>query len=812
VSLVDEVATVTLHAPVEIERLISAVGEAGFDAASLGADASSQHSIGVDGMHCASCARAVEEALRAADGVEEATVDLAAGRAHVRGRRRLQLDALHEAIEAAGYTVAGQPSEHAPIEDTSRAERRVRGSRRRMGLAWSLALPIVGWMLPEMLFGIQWPSALGFHLAMTVLAAPVLWLAGGATLAAGWRTARRGRPSMDTLIALGSLAAFVTGPLSILAQYGVVPPIMNYAGVSAMIMAFHLTGRYLETRAMHRTTGSLRSLLKLTEGTARVRRGEGEEMQIPLSQVEVGDLMLVRPGERVPTDGIVERGVSDIDEALITGESVPVRRAVGAAVVGGTVNGDGPLEIRATGVGRDTFLARMVQLVREAQATKVPIQALADRVTTVFVPVVLAIAAATFAAWLLFPTALGAVAERLSGILPWVLSGATPLSLAIYSALAVLVIACPCALGLATPTALVVGVGRGATHGVLIRSGAAMQALAEATHVALDKTGTITKGTPQVVQILAAAAPEHEVLRIAAALESTSTHPFASAVVARATERGIPVTAAEDVTNLPGLGIRGRLNGSEVWVGRREMVERHDERYADAVRIEEMLAVDGPRSTILVGHEHLGIVGGIALADILREDAAWSVRRLKEQGIALTMLTGDTAAAATPIASAAGIFTLQARLTPEEKLDEIRRLQHERARVAMVGDGINDAPALKAADVGVAMGAGTDIAIESADITLTAEGLVPLVAAVELARATFRRIRGNLRWAVFYNLIALPLAILGVLHPLVAEAAMALSSINVVSNSLRLRRLSLPTHAPLDRDTASLLHPTSPTP
>ncbi|UCF09590.1 MAG: copper-translocating P-type ATPase [Candidatus Bipolaricaulota bacterium] len=810
VSLVEETARARLATEIDPTILIDAVRKAGYEA-QIVSDRSSEVRLPIEGMTCAACARALETALRSVPGVEDVSIDLTEGIAAVKGSRDLQRDGLRQAVERAGYRLSDGLGAVTTDDRDVRGTRRLAAARRRLWTAWLLAVPIVGWMLPEMLFGIRWPSPLGFHIAMTVLAAPVLIIAGRSTLVAGVRSAFRGRPTMDTLITLGATASFITGPLSIAAEWGLVPPILDSAGVSAMIMAFHLTGRYLEARAMHRTSGALRRLLRLGEGSARVLRGE-EEHEIPVSRVIVGDLMLVRPGERIPTDGVIERGTSEVDESLVTGESLPVLRTAGDSVVGATINGDGLLHVRATGIGEDTFLARMIRLVREAQATKVPIQTFADRVTGIFVPIVLAIASGTFAAWLLFPDALGAVAHYLSPYLPWVTSGASPLSLALYSAIAVLVLACPCALGLATPTALVVGIGLGATHGVLVRSGEAMQALTEISHIAVDKTGTLTVGTPRVVEVVGEAVHADTALRIAAALEAASTHPLAVAIVDHAQARSIDTEAVEEAVNLPGFGVRGVVDGERVWVGRKDLFADRSPEKTVAARLEARLLETGGRTVVLVGHERLGVLGGIAIADTLREDASWAVGRLRRRGIEPVMLTGDNESAASRIATEAGIEAVHAALTPEEKLEAIRARQRDGARVAMVGDGINDAPALKAADVGIAMAAGTDIAIEAADITLTGGGLLPLVVAVELTRGTFRRIRGNLLWASLYNLIALPLAVVGILHPLIAEAAMALSSVTVVSNSLRLRRLRLPTGATSGQDSRGALHPRSSSP
>jgi Cu+-exporting ATPase len=787
VDLLGQTARVQVAPRIPTEQLVDAVGRAGYAASPEPVPDHATHRIPVDGMTCASCASAVKDALRAVDGVRDVRVDLLANEATVIASGTPEAS-LHAAVRAAGYSVpATSPDEDDP-ENGDR--RKLSASRQRMVIAWALSVPIVGWMLPEMLFGVVWPTPVGYHLVMTLLAAPVLLIAGLATVRGGFRAALHGSPTMDTLIALGAGASFITGPLAIAAQFQVIPSVLNYAGVAAMIMAFHLTGRFLEARATHRTTLAVRRLLRLGEGSARVIRGDALE-DVPISQVRVGDLMAVRPGERIPTDGVVEDGQAEVDESLVTGEALPVLRQRGDPVVGATLATDGLLKVRATKVGADTFLAQMARLVREAQATKVPIQALADRVTGVFVPIVLAIAGVTLTAWLVAPNAMAAVARPLASVLPWLAEATSPVSSALYAAIAVLVIACPCALGLATPTALAVGLGVGATRGVLVRSGAALQALAGVTHITFDKTGTVTAGQPRVIDVRAISSDKRSVIELAAALEATSTHPIATAITRHALDQGIAIPDARDVHSEPGVGVRATVADDPAWIGRPPIIPPGDPARAPAESLFQEIE-SGSSSIVLVGSRHRGLVGAILLADTVRDEAAWAVAELKRQGRTPVMLTGDAAAVADSVAATLGIETVFSRMRPAAKLDAVRQLQQRNHRVAMVGDGINDAPALKAADVGVALGAGTDIAIDAADITLTSDGLVPLVAAVTLADATLRRIRGNLRWALAYNLIAIPLAILGLLHPLIAEAAMAVSSIHVVTSSLRLRRVRPP--------------------
>ena len=747
-----------------------------------------RRALRIDGMHCASCAQAVERALRAVDGVVSAHVDLVGERALIDAGRDVPDGALIAAVESVGYEAAREQSSASPDLLVERDVQRGLAARRRAIVAWVLAVPILAWMIPEMAFGLMWPSPVVFHFGMLLLAAPAVFVAGGPTLRSGFAAAVRAAPTMDTLIALGVSASFLTGVLAALAQLGVIPHVPDYSGVAAMIMAFHLTGRWIEAAARGRTSGAIRALLGLGAKTARVVR-EGVELDVAVTDVAVGDLMVVRPGERIPTDGAIEAGESSVDESLATGESMPVLRRVGDRVIGATINGDGALRVRATGVGEATFLAQVVRLVQQAQATKVPIQALADRVTRVFVPVILALASATFVAWWLAPAALGRIAAQAARFLPWGMNDASPLGRALFAAVAVLVIACPCALGLATPTALTVGAGRGARGGILLRNGEAVQALSHVGILVFDKTGTVTVGRPDVVDVASRELPEDDVLSLAGSVESTSEHPIARAVSAACAVRSLHLAPAEDVRAVPGRGVRGRVAGRDVWVGRADWLAAEGFSLADWDSVR--MRMEDAGTTAVGVADASGVLGFLSVADRAKPDARESIAALRALGIDVVLLTGDNERAARSIAADVGIDRVIANVLPEDKVSVVRKLKESGAVVGMVGDGINDAPALTAADVGIALGTGTDVAIESADITLVSGDLATVVRAVRLARATFRRIRQNLFFAFIDNVIAIPLAVLGLLHPLVAEAAMAFSSVNVVLNANRLRRARL---------------------
>ncbi len=748
----------------------------------------------VTGMHCAGCVASVEDRLKQVTGVEEVRVNLDAGRAFVTAQEGVSDRDLIQAVESAGYQAkpAGEVSREAELDE---AEIRFRQARRRMLMAWAFTLPIMAWMVPEMLWGVMWPIPLVMHLGFTALAVPVVFWAGGATILSAWTALRHKTTNMDVLISLGAGAAFITGPLNffwILA--GQSSPIADYSGVASMIIAFHLAGRHLEAKARGRASRAIRRLLFLGAKTARVIRN-GVEAEVEIQQVQVGDLMAVRPGEKIPTDGIVEEGDSTVDESMATGESRPVLKSPGKEVIGATVNQKGWLLVRATRVGEETFLSQVVRLVREAQASKVPVQEFADRITRRFVPGVVLLALLTLAAWLLIPSLLRDLLGRVSPALAWSDPNLSAVSIALSAAIAVLVISCPCALGLATPTVLTVGIGKGAEAGILIRNGAAMELLRKVGTVVLDKTGTITSGEMELCGIDPASGwSANEVMRWMASAEAHSEHPVGRAIAEEAARRGIALAPCGRFEASLGHGVRCEVEGREVRIGTRAHLRKAaidpQPMEAQAKRREE-------RGETVVFASVGGSLAGIAgLADQLKEDSQNTCDALQEEGFDLVMITGDNSQVARAVSSRAGIENYLAGVLPGEKRQEIRRIREERAGssrplVAMVGDGINDAPALAEADVGIAIGSGTDVAIEAGDIVLLRGELLGILRAVRLSRAMFRKILQNLFWALAYNLVALPLAMLGLLHPVIAEIAMAVSSITVVGNSLLLRRLVL---------------------
>jgi Cu+-exporting ATPase len=750
----------------------------------------------IEGMTCAACARHVETSLKKMPGVLTAQVNIATVRATVEwSPAHTTPEAIVETVVNAGYGVLGgktailperpgEKTEDTGIQDATllvrprsspaeEDEYKARLSARKMALAWGFTVPIMVLMIPHMFFGIMWPPARILDLLQVIFGIPVVFYVGWPTLRGAVNAVRHGGTSMDVLIALGTLSAFFTGPASFFW------PVENYAGVSAMITAFHLTGRHIEDKAKGRASQAIKRLLALEAETAVVLV-EGKERIVPLEQVEVEDIMVVRPGGKIPTDGVVVEGETTVDESMATGESMPVHKAVGNEVIGSTINHLGAIKVRATKVGSDTFLARVVKLVEEAQGTKVPIQEFADRVTSYFVPTVLLLSLATLLLWLIFPDAMRSAAQWGSTFLPWVRPDLSTVTLAIFASVAVLVIACPCALGLATPTALMVGSGIGAENGILIRNGAAIQALGEIKAIVFDKTGTITKGKPEVTDIIPSQGIDSDtLLALAAAAEEGSEHPLGRAIVREAERRQVSKITAESFEAAAGRGVRAKIDGKEVLVGSVRLLSENGISFDDNDSVLSRIESEG-KTVILVASD--GTVSGIiAVADVIKEDSADAITEINDMGLVTVMITGDNERTALAIARKTGIDRVLAGVLPEGKVNEIRRLQNEIGPVAMVGDGINDAPALTSADVGIAIGTGTDIAIESSDITLVRGDLTRVVMALNLSRATFRKIRQNLFWAFFYNLIAIPVAMAGLLHPVIAEIAMATSSITVVT-------------------------------
>ena len=721
------------------------------------------------GMTCAACVAAVEMALKRVPGVEDAVVNLATEKAFVKYDPKVaSIVDLREAVRSQGYDVADE-------EEVDVYEKELEKAKQRVIRSWAFTIPIILWMIPDMFFGVMWPNPLIFNVGMTVLSAPAIFWVGWPTIKSAYAAVTHGTANMDVLIAMGTIIAWLTGPASFFT------PLFNYAGSSTMILSFNLTGKYYEALAKGQSSQAIRQLLKM-EAKSALLLVDGEEKEVPLEQVKAGDVMIVKPGEKVPTDGVVVKGESSVDESMATGESMPVNKHVGDEVIGATVNQEGLLNVEATRIGKDTFLAQIIKMVEEAQGTKVPIQKFADDVIAIFVPVIIGIAFLTLIAWVVVPGPFNRVLAWGAGFIPWVDTSLPQVMLAISAMISVLVIACPCSLGLATPTALMVGTGMGARNGILIRRGEAIQTMKEIKAVVLDKTGTITKGQPEVTDIIG----DEKLLYYAASLEQGSEHPLARAIIRSAMERKMELSQPSDFKALRGEGVTGKIDDKKITVGKPSLLDG----FPENLQSEFSRLQKEAKTVMAVGVD--GVPAGIiAVADTLKEDSVMALGELKRMGLKTIMLTGDNKATAEAIAAEVGIDDVYAEVMPDEKVKVVIDAQEKYGMVAMVGDGINDAPALAQANVGVAIGTGTDIAIESGDIILVRGDLTGLVSAINLSNATFDKIRQNLFWAFFYNTISVPIAVLGLLHPVIAESAMALSSVTVVTNANLLRRAKI---------------------
>ena len=650
---------------------------------------------------------------------------------------------------------SGHDHSHSSVEDME-----INSWKRKLIGAWVFAIPIAIVMLLDRVFGynlLGFAGDMGMTAVFLIVAFPVVFIFGFETIKSGVRGLFTFYFNMDSLIALGTVVAYLTG-------IGAIFEIMvDYSGVAAMIMAFFITGKYVEALARGRAGKEIKKLLELGAKEAVVIR-DGKEIKIPISEVLVGDVIIVKPGEKIPTDGVVVKGDSAVDESMVTGESIPTEKTVKSNVIGATINQDGILYVKATKIGKDTFLSHIIELVEEAQGTKVPIQKMADKITSIFVPIILVLAILTFGFW-------------------WYFSGDLSRSLGV--GVAVLVIACPCALGLATPTALMVGSGMGAKRGILIRKGEAIQTMKEVKFVVFDKTGTITKGKPEVTDIYSKVKEDY-LLEITASLEKLSEHPIAKSIVDYAEKNKI--TKLKEVKAfkiLRGRGVEGFIGKKEIIIGNQTLMK---ERRVSLKGFEDKIKeFESNGKTTMIVSEAGKVLGVIGVADDVKEDSVKAIALLNAQGYKTIMITGDNELTAKAIAAKVGIKDVIANVLPEDKAKKVEELQ-KRGMVAFVGDGINDAPALKQSNVGIAMGTGTDIAIEAGDLVLAKGSLIGVVQAINLSKATFSKIKQNLFWAFAYNVIAIPLAVGGVLHPVVAEIAMALSSITVITNANLLRR------------------------
>jgi Cu+-exporting ATPase len=760
--------------------LKKAVERAGYEVDSIESEDIRELYLTVPGMGSDHCAGIISDSIHRLAGIIKVGTNIANHRVTVHFLPSvIDSSSIEAAVTRAGYEIVqveyGDKIE--PKNEEEVEERYLTQAWRRL---WFAAIPttlIMALMIPQMF----WRPMPGYLLIIAVLGFPVIFLAGGmATHRSAWRSLTNRTANMDVLISMGSLPPYLIGLI------GFVYPMTSFIEMAATIMTFHMLGRYLETRAKGRASQAIKRLLKLGAKTATVLR-EDEEIELPVDQLTVGDVMVIRPGAKIPTDGEIVDGNSHLDESIATGESVPVEKGIGENVIGATINKEGLLKVRATKVGADTFLAQVIRLVEEAQGSKVPIQEFADRVTARFVPAVIIIALVSFTLWLIFAESLRPILVWGSSFLPWVDPTLSPLMAAILAAVAVLVIACPCALGLATPTAIMVGSGMGAERGVLIRSGEAIQTLKDIKMVVLDKTGTITEGRPALTDVITNDGfSEDIVLKVAASVEAGSEHPLGQAIVSGARDRGLEIPLVRQFKAITARGVEGYVDDQHVYVGSRRLL---NELVVDLGSLDEPLTrleTEGKTAMLVVIEKRAA--GLVAVADTIKSDSKAAIDAMHEMGIQVAMITGDNERTARYVAGKVGIDEVLAGVLPEGKVDAIRQLQGEHGnRVAMVGDGINDAPALKQANVGIAIGAGADVAIEAADVTLVKGELTKFIEAIRLSRATFRKILENLFWAWFYNLAAIPIAAAGLLHPMIGVIAMTISSLSVIGNSLRLK-------------------------
>ncbi|MGE4572461.1 MAG: heavy metal translocating P-type ATPase [Candidatus Izemoplasmatales bacterium] len=771
INLATEVANVTYdESIITSQDIINLVKKSGYDANLF--QEKVNVSFAVEGMTCANCARTIEMGLSKIEGIDSIVVNIATDKLNLAyDDSQVKISDIKKKVSDLGYSLKLESNTgHEDQEDFKKMK-----SAKDKLIKASFLTSIIMLMMIVHMFIINIP---GYTIITSILAFPIVFILGRHVHIGAFKSLKIFKPNMDVLVSLGSLPPYLIGLM------GLFLPITTFIEMASTIMTFHLIGKYLESRAKGKASQAIKKLVEMGAKQANILVDD-QEIQVLTSELSKGDIMVIRPGEKIPTDGRIIEGQSLIDESLATGESMPVKRGMGDEVIGATINKQGLLKVQVTKTGNETFLSQIIELVEACQGSKVPIQAFADKVTGYFVPAIMVITLLTFISFNVFSDFHLGILNYFDNILPWIQTDQSILSLSFITATAVLVIACPCALGLGTPTALMVGSGIGSEHGILIRNGEAVQTFKDIKAIAFDKTGTLTYGKPMVTDIISE--DKEKLLKLAYTLEKGSEHVLAQSIIDKAKTDKIQAFELKNFQALVGQGIKGDILQETYYLGNRQLLIDRGIDFKDYEN--QMVSLENEAKTVVILAKENEVLGLIAIRDELKSNIKRVIHAIENLGIKTAMITGDNRRTAEAIGKKAGISVVISEVYPDGKVDEIKKLQDEFGLVAMVGDGINDAPALKQANVGIAIGTGTDVAIEAADVTLVNGDIANVLQAIRLSQAIFKKIKENFFWAWFYNGIAIPFAIFGLLHPMIGAAAMSLSSLNVIYNSLRLKKM-----------------------